>query len=567
MTVHLHGAVVRDIQTLYESGTACGLSDRQLLEQFLSRRDAPGETAFEALLLRHGPMVLRTCRDILREPSDVEDAFQATFLVLVKRARSMGRIESVGGWLYGVACRVAARARSESSRRRAREQRAALRVVEAIDASRADTADFGPIVRDAVRGLPAKYRDVVVLCYWEGLTQEQAATQLCCPLGTVRSRMARARTLLHRRLIRRGLEPAHPSGNLPTGPHAALWSMLGAAPRLSPVPPQLIQATLSAASQVAAGGATAQTLSTLVATLVQDTLGSMTMIKIKMALVGMALVGLTGSTVWLSGLRGQAAPTTQGTDRKQAAPVEKKQSETWMRRVHSLIPGETTILNIVPDGSAVKKGQLVCELDSAVLKDQLVNQQITVRAAEANFQKHKSAREAAEIDVKAYTDGIYLVELREAVGDIKIAEAELALAEDELNTVKSSNSGIKNQIKRAELPVLRARFGLEKAEGRRKLLSDYSMPKKIKELQTAVEQALSAELASKATREFEELKARKIEHQISACVIRAPADGTLTYPKLTGMGIESRIDVGEVVRQRQFLFEIIPAGEGKAEGR
>ncbi len=105
-------AVGRNIQALYDFGTASGLSDGELLRQFMSRRDAAGEAAFEVLLLRHGPMVLRVCRNILREPADVQDAFQATFLVLVKRARAMGRIESVAGWLYGVACRVAARAAS-----------------------------------------------------------------------------------------------------------------------------------------------------------------------------------------------------------------------------------------------------------------------------------------------------------------------------------------------------------------------------------------------------------------------------------------------------------------------
>ena len=103
------GAVLRDIQSLFDTGTASGLSDRQLLERFASRRDASAEAAFEALVLRHGPMVLRVCRNVLGDCTDAQDAFQATFLVLVKRSGSIRRLESVGSWLYGVACRVAAR--------------------------------------------------------------------------------------------------------------------------------------------------------------------------------------------------------------------------------------------------------------------------------------------------------------------------------------------------------------------------------------------------------------------------------------------------------------------------
>jgi len=107
--------ILRDIQTLFDTGTAVGLSDRQLLERFAAGRDASSDAAFEVLVLRHGPMVLRVCRNVLGDRADAEDAFQATFLVLVRRRDSIRRLESVGGWLYGVACRVAARARVEAA--------------------------------------------------------------------------------------------------------------------------------------------------------------------------------------------------------------------------------------------------------------------------------------------------------------------------------------------------------------------------------------------------------------------------------------------------------------------
>ena len=96
------------------------------------------DAAFEVLVLRDGPMVLRVCRNVLRDSNDAHDAFQATFLVLVRRRASIRELESVGGWLYGVACRVATRARVEAARRRVVEQRAALRVVEAFNPSGGD---------------------------------------------------------------------------------------------------------------------------------------------------------------------------------------------------------------------------------------------------------------------------------------------------------------------------------------------------------------------------------------------------------------------------------------------
>ncbi len=116
-------AILRDVQTLFEGGSASGLTDRQLLDRFMSQRD---EAAFEALVRRHGPTVLRVCHGGLRDHNDVQDAFQATFLILVRKSGSIRKLDSVGGWLYGVACRVAARARVEKARRRTAEERSGL---------------------------------------------------------------------------------------------------------------------------------------------------------------------------------------------------------------------------------------------------------------------------------------------------------------------------------------------------------------------------------------------------------------------------------------------------------
>ena len=282
-------ALIRDIGALFDAGTASGLSDRQLLEQFSGRRDASAEAAFEVLVLRHGPMVLRVCRNVLGDSTDAEDAFQATFLVLVRRSGSIRRLESLGSWLYGVACRVAARARVDVAKRRAAERRGALRVVQATDSSETkepDRAEFGTAIQEEVRRLPEHYRAVVALCYWEGLTQEQAATQLGCPLGTVRSRLARARSRLHRRLTRRGLAPL--AGLVAV----ALDSPSAEAARLSLVPSPLIRSTVTASVQVLAGRAIKDVVSTSVAVLTQRMLRSMLMMKLRTVAASLVLIGL-----------------------------------------------------------------------------------------------------------------------------------------------------------------------------------------------------------------------------------------------------------------------------------
>ncbi len=282
-------AVLRDIQTLFDTGTAGGLSDRQLLERFVSGRDASAEAAFEVLVQRHGPMVLRVCQNVLGDATDAQDAFQATFLVLVRRSGSIRRLESLGSWLYGVACRVAARARVDAARRRAAERRGALRVVQTVDPPESgdqDRAEFGPVIQEEVRRLPEKHRAVVALCYWQGLTQEQAATQLGCPLGTVRSRLARARGKLHKRLTRRGLAP------LAGAMAAALESRSAEAARLARVPNGLINSTVEASAQLIAGHAISEVAATSVAFLTQNVLRSMFMMKFKMAMAAFVLVGL-----------------------------------------------------------------------------------------------------------------------------------------------------------------------------------------------------------------------------------------------------------------------------------
>src|SRR5262245_48786399 len=177
--------------------------DRQLLQRFVALAD---ESAFRELVRRHGPLVLGVCTRVLGSEHDAEDAFQATFLVLVRKAGSLRAPERLGPWLYGVAYRTALKARAGVSRRRQREKPLADGA-QATEADDPGWRDLRPVLDEEVGRLPRKYREPFVLCYVEGLTNEQAARVLGCPPGTVFSRLAWARERLRRALRRRGLAP------------------------------------------------------------------------------------------------------------------------------------------------------------------------------------------------------------------------------------------------------------------------------------------------------------------------------------------------------------------------
>src|SRR5262249_3532391 len=203
------------------------VTDADLLARFVSSRD---EAAFELLLWRHGTMGLHLCRDVTRDEHAAEDAFQATFLSLVRKAASIRSRESLGAWLYQVAYRVALRARG-MKRETGIDLTELPAAAELPDA--ATLRELRPLLHEEGQRLPAKYRAPVILCYLEGLTHEEAARQLGWPKGTVAGRLARARDMLRKRLTRRGL----------------VWSTALSALTLVPdpaaavVPAALIQAT------------------------------------------------------------------------------------------------------------------------------------------------------------------------------------------------------------------------------------------------------------------------------------------------------------------------------------
>ena len=195
------GAALRQIGALFGQGIVAGLADGQLLDRFLARRDG---LAFEALVERHGPMVLAVCRGTLRDPADAEDAFQATFLVLVRRAGSIRGRDAIGPWLHRVAHRVAVRANIEAAHRRDRERRAG----EARASRRKPREDLRAALHEEIDRLPERLRRPLVLCHLEDKTHAQAASELRLGEATVRRRLAGARDLLRARLARRGIVPA-----------------------------------------------------------------------------------------------------------------------------------------------------------------------------------------------------------------------------------------------------------------------------------------------------------------------------------------------------------------------
>lgn len=176
-------------------------SDGHLLHQFAAHGD---EAAFAALVERHGPLVLGVCRRVLPHAHDVEDAFQATFMVLVRKAGTLRRPELLGNWLYGVAYRIARKLRASTETRRRHEARNLHPIFTQPD-TRVEANDLRPVLDEELERLPEKYRLAVVLCYLEGKTNEEAARQLDWPTGTVKGRLARARDLLRNRLVRRGV--------------------------------------------------------------------------------------------------------------------------------------------------------------------------------------------------------------------------------------------------------------------------------------------------------------------------------------------------------------------------
>jgi RNA polymerase sigma factor (sigma-70 family) len=284
-------------------GNDAPMTDAQLVACFVERRD---EAAVTALVRRHGPMVLGVCRRVLRNHHDAEDAFQATFLVFARKAASLGSRDALANWLYGVAYNVAQKTRALSARRRAREKQGTDMPEPEASPPERDGADLRAMLDQELNRLPDKYRAPVVLCDLQGKTRKEAACQLGLREGTVSSRLSRARTMLAKRLARRGLA-------LTAGSVAAL---LGAQAAPAAVPASLAAATIKAAGLFAAGPA-AGAIPVPVAILAEGVMKMMSLSKLKTGLVILLVaiaVGVGGAALIAQ------TPPAGGSDQKAAAP-------------------------------------------------------------------------------------------------------------------------------------------------------------------------------------------------------------------------------------------------------
>jgi RNA polymerase sigma factor (sigma-70 family) len=299
---------LRHLTTLCRSGVLGNLNDEELLERFIELSDDSAEEAFATLVRRHGPMVLGVCNRILRYSHEAEDAFQATFLVLARKATAVVPREKVANWLYGVAYRTAMESRNLAARRRAREEKVSMRLrVQATDVTFHD--ELRAILDEELSCLPARYRGPIVLCELEGLSRQEAAGRLGVPEGTLSSRLARAKVRLRDRLTRRGL--AIPAGTISLGAirDVSATALLSDA---------LIESTTLAAMRVAAGISTTAVISTSVVSLTEGVLKSMLLTKLKgiAFVLGSSIVVISGAVaLGQTGQLGGSATTQSGAER------------------------------------------------------------------------------------------------------------------------------------------------------------------------------------------------------------------------------------------------------------
>ncbi len=581
-----NAALVKEVRTLFNVGVAGDLTDGQLLERFATDRSEASELAFTLLVERHGPMVLGVCRSVLAGDYEADDAFQATFLVLVKKAHGLWVRDSLGPWLHQVAFRTAARARRAAALRRRHEQRASSARPEAHTMK---TNDLDSLLHQEIERLPERYRAPLVLCDLEGCSHQQAARHLGLPLGTVKSRQARGRERLRDRLRRRSLAPNATllgSGRLLTGPNPL-------------VSPALVESTTRSVIQFVTCQ-TAVRASTLA--LSHEVLKAMSVTRWLKAASFLLVVGATVSAAGMfAQRRAPAAPLPTGNSAKATGAdepvtfrvtpgpleltiVNRGRLESALNNdVFCNIEGGTSIMQIVPEGTRVKKGQTVCELDSARLRDELINAQIAITNAEIDFQNATAAREVAEMSVKEYVEGTYRNELTSVKGEVAAAESAIQQAQrrldrarraqkrlDEVTATRKDNVApadivaqldIEDRLDASEQSIAREKAALELAQSRQDILQKYTRDRTIKALKLAAERSRPEERGKQDRWHLEQSKAKKLERQIAACTIRAPVDGNVVYATDPRPGLIRPnlplIEEGAQVRERQKILSVI----------
>jgi RNA polymerase sigma factor (sigma-70 family) len=293
------GLVLRHLGRLVDAHRTETRSDGQLLKSF---RDQHDECAFAALVQRHGPLVLTLCRRVLHDLHDAEDAFQATFLVLARKASSIRQPEALVGWLFQTARHIAAKALAETGKRRARERRV-YDMRSRKSASEPSVQEVRAVLDDELPRLPEKYQAPLLLCYLEGKSHAEAARQLGWPVGTVKGRLARARELLRTRLVRRGL----------TLSAEAFAIVLAEDAAAATVPAALAASTVQAALLSATGKAISGAVSVKVAALADGAASALSLAKVKIGLVLLLIAGsvTAGLAAWAQQVPSEEPPAAR----------------------------------------------------------------------------------------------------------------------------------------------------------------------------------------------------------------------------------------------------------------
>jgi RNA polymerase sigma factor (sigma-70 family) len=336
------GTFVRDLDILYQVGTVGGLTDRELLGHFTARDSVAAQQAFEAIVHRHGPMVLAVCRRVLRDEHTAEDAFQATFLVLALKADTIRKRSSLGPWLHGVAARISRRARATSRHRAEQPLAPGSAALCAAEGSEIDAAELRSVLDEEVDRLPAAYRRAIVLCCLEGKTQEDAARELGWTKGTVSGRLARAKDLLRGRLTRRGFAPSS----------MLVGTLLAQENAEAAVPASLASEAVRHASGVLLSRAETLAASGAVVALARGALRAMLLNRLKLTVVTLLFLGIIAGG---AGLLARTAAVRKDEAKSSAAGLQLPQAPRDDRTTPSSAPDRMVITGRVldPNGKPV----------------------------------------------------------------------------------------------------------------------------------------------------------------------------------------------------------------------
>ena len=336
MNVGRTGPVSDPLRTLFAEGTVAGLTDAQLLERFASRRGEAAETAFAALVSRHGPMVRRACRSLVADPNDADDVFQATFLVLARKARTIRRPELLGNWLYGTAHHAAQTFKKRAARRRKHKAREAAMASAGMSTDpswleqQVIRREEDLFVHEEVARLPQACRAAVVLCDLEGRPQAEVAHLLRCSDRTLRRRLDRARELLRIRLapwVYHRRPACSPRSSTPSRPRRLFHK-------------SSLDATARAATRFAAGPSAVDTLSASTMILTQEVLRSMLIHKLKLAALTLLFLGAVATS---AGVAARSLASQDETATSNPNPQSHPAAQSQARRKQTA-PGPETLL-------------------------------------------------------------------------------------------------------------------------------------------------------------------------------------------------------------------------------